>query len=209
MTDPRFFGYGSLVNLATHSYPNPQPATLRGWRRVWRHARARPVAFLSVEPCPDTTLHGITAAVPNRDWAALDAREHAYLRRDISDQFAHPTAVYEANPDHTTAPSTAHPILLSYLDVVVAGYAAQFGDTGPAHFFATTHGWGPILDDRDMPIYPRTQPLTPTIRTTVDQAISALSVPVQPAERAFVDAARLGDATATAAHHAQGNDKRD
>ncbi len=36
MSDPAFFGYGSLVNLRTHGYDDPRPATLHGWRRVWR-----------------------------------------------------------------------------------------------------------------------------------------------------------------------------
>jgi len=44
-----FFGYGSLVNRATHSFNNAQPAQLTGWRRVWRHTDLRPVAFLSVQ----------------------------------------------------------------------------------------------------------------------------------------------------------------
>lgn len=197
---PRFFGYGSLVNLATHIYPDTRAATLHGWRRVWRHAKARPVAFLSVEPCPNTTLHGITAAVPNADWAALDAREHAYLRRDVSDQFDTQTAIYEANPTHTTSPTAGHPILLSYLDVVIAGYQALRPDgptDGPAHFFATTHSWGPVLDDRADPLYPRAQPLNSNIRATVDTALQVLSVPVQPAEAALVDAIRGTAATPT------------
>lgn len=191
MTHPRFFGYGSLVNRATHDFPDPQPATLQGWRRVWRHAAARPVAFLSVEPCPKTTLHGLTAQVPNNDWAALDAREHAYLRRDVSDQFGHPTAVYEANPALTARASTAHPILLSYLDVVIAGYGTLH-PTGADHFFETTTGWGPVLNDRDAPLYPRAQPLAPKTRDRVDEALAALAVPVQPAKdaRVLVEAIR-------------------
>lgn len=178
--EPRFFGYGSLVNLATHTYPDPASAKLTGWRRVWRHAKSRPVAFLSVEPCPNTTLHGITARVPNADWDALDAREHAYLRRDVTHQFISQTAVYEANPDHTAPPSTSHPILLSYLDVVIAGYDALMGDAGPAHFFETTTGWGPILDDRASPLYPRAQPLSEKTRLCVDDAIATLSLRITP-----------------------------
>ncbi len=212
---PRFFGYGSLVNLATHDYPDPLPATLIGWRRVWRHALTRPVAFLSVEPCPHSTLHGITAQVPGSDWAALDLREHAYLRRDVSTQFNQPTAVYEANPTHTVPPSTGHPILLSYLDVVVAGFATLMGhhpkSGGSAHFFATTTGWGPILDDRADPLYPRAQPLHPDIRAIVDAALASLSVPVQPAKsaRLLFDAIRASVPAAATPHDAIRHDQRD
>ena len=175
MTHPRFFGFGSLVNLATHTYPEVEAATLTGWRRVWRKTEDHHVALLSVER-HDTTLHGITAAVPNADWAALDEREHAYLRRDVSDQFKSPTAVYEANPD-TSGPSTKdNPILLSYLDVVVGGYATLMGDEGPSHFFETTADWAPVLDDRASPQYPRAQPLTDEIRETVDDALKKLGI---------------------------------
>lgn len=198
MTHPRFFGYGSLVNLGTHSYPDPQPATITGWRRIWRHAKDRPVAFLSVEPCTATTLHGITAQVPNADWAALDLREHGYNRHDVTPQFDTDTAIYQADPAFTVDPSTGHPILLSYLDVVIAGFATLMGDAGPAHFFASTHGWSKALDDRDDPIYPRALPLSDQTRETVDTGLSALSVLVQPAHDAplLVQTLRTGIAAA-------------
>lgn len=208
MTHPRFFGYGSLVNLATHAFPDPTPASLIGWRRVWRHARTRPVAFLSVERCETTTLHGITAQVPNADWAALDLREHAYLRRDVTAQFDHDTAIYEANPVHTASPNTNHPILLSYLDVVISGYTSLMGEAGPAHFFETTHGWGPVLDDRETPIYPRAQSVSPKTRNTVDAALAALSVAVQPPEHARLLLQTIAtDVAPVAPHDAVGDDK--
>ena len=175
MTHPRFFGYGSLVNLNTHSYPQVETATLNGWRRVWKLHHDTDLAFLSVEP-HDTLLHGITADVPNADWEALDAREHAYLRRDVTEQFASDTAVYEANPAHTSATNNGHHILLSYLDVVIGGYQTLMGDNGPAHFFETTTGWAPVLDDRAAPQYPRAQPLTDQIRETVDNALTSLGI---------------------------------
>lgn len=110
----------------------------------------------------------------------------------MSHLFDHDTAVYEADPDQTAPPSAQHPILLSYLDVVISGFQTLMGDAGPAHFFETTTGWGPILDDRANPAYPRAQPLTPAIRDTVDAALSGLSVAVQPAETALVDVLRRG-----------------
>jgi len=192
------FGYGSLVNTQTHSLTNMGPTMLTGWRRHWVQAAHRPVAFLSIEPHP-TTLHGIALQVAEKDWGALDAREAAYLRRDVNhhvkvapdhDPARIDIVAYEANPDHTAQPSVKHPILLSYLDVVVQGYTTLMGPDGAAHFFDTTAGWGPVLNDRDDPLYPRAQPLPPAIRDTVDAALSALSVAVQPPERALVDAIR-------------------
>ena len=47
-----FFGYGSLVNRATHSYPQAQRARLHNWRRVWVRTAMREVVFLSIHPAP-------------------------------------------------------------------------------------------------------------------------------------------------------------
>lgn len=158
---PRFFGYGSLVNLSTHTYPGARPARLSGWRRVWRHSTLRPVAFLSVERAEGAEIEGVIAEVPGADWAALDERERAYLRRDVTGQVSvdgptAPTAVYEVAKGTLAPPDTAHPVLLSYLETVLSGYAEVFGLTGVSRFLETTRGWdAPIMDDREMPIYPR------------------------------------------------------
>lgn len=189
MTHPRFFGYGSLVNLATHDYPDPRPARLSGWRRVWRHSALRPAAFLSVEPDADSVIHGITASVPDDDWVALDAREHAYHRVDISTVVHHPcgtkspTAVYEAAHGALAPPSVNFPILLSYVDVVVQGYLNVYGPEGAEAFFETTAGWdAPILNDRSQPRYPRHQQLSDHDRSYVDVRLAGLSARVQQPE---------------------------
>lgn len=182
MTHPLFFGYGSLVNLATHDYAAPRPARLSGWRRVWRHTALRPVAFLSVERHAESVIEGVVAGVPDGDWAALDAREAAYARRDITDAVAHdgpaaPTAVYEVEAG--TAPTALHPILLSYLDVVIQGYDQMFGPMGVARFVQTTQGWeAPILDDRAAPQYPRAQRLTDDQTRMVDALLADLGARV-------------------------------
>ncbi|WP_164660251.1 gamma-glutamylcyclotransferase family protein [Tropicibacter sp. Alg240-R139] len=189
MTSPYFFGYGSLVNRATHDYLNPQPARLRGWRRAWRHTDLRPVAFLTAVPCEASEIDGLIAHVPNNDWAALDEREWAYDRhsstQSISHNLPHPAeiAVYAVPVARQSPPDTRHPILLSYLDVVVQGYHQMFGLKGVTDFFATTDGWdAPILDDRAAPRYPRHQTLTPEETALVESHLADLNVkPIQPA----------------------------
>ena len=48
------------------------------------------------------------------------------------------------------------PILLSYVEVVLAGYFSTFGTEGLQRFYDSTLGWDSyILDDRKSPIYPR------------------------------------------------------
>lgn len=168
----RFFGYGSLVNRRTHGYPDAARETVRGWRRVWRHSPLRPVAFLTARPDPSTEIEGLTAAVPGGDWAALDAREAAYARVPLPGG----AQIYHI-PDGLHGPATeAHPILRTYLDTVVAGYLAEFGEAGVARFFATTDGWdAPVRDDRAAPVYPRAQPADAAVTALVDRHLAARS----------------------------------
>ncbi len=185
MSDPFFFGYGSLVNIDTHSYRRTAPAKVTGWRRAWRHTQLRDVAFLTVVPDETAQIEGLIAAVPNADWAALDEREAGYSRQRLeSSQISHehlePVGVelYETRTDLDA--STQHPILLSYLDVVVQGYARVFGQDGAARFFETTSGWdAPILDDRANPQYPRHKILTKAESDLVNDHLSALSARVE------------------------------
>ncbi|NOC93408.1 gamma-glutamylcyclotransferase family protein [Ruegeria sp. HKCCD6604] len=189
MADPYFFGYGSLVNLATHDFPDPRPARLKGWRRAWRHTDLRPVAFLTAVPDPKSEIEGMIAHVPNNDWAALDEREWAYDRIPATQSVSHPLthdveiAVYAVPQDRHNQPSNHHPLLLSYIDVVVQGYLRAFGEDGADRFFETTTGWdAPIVNDRAEPRYPRHQQLKPVERDFVDDRLTSLSVRfVQPA----------------------------
>jgi len=181
MADPFFFGYGSLVNRATHDFPEAAPARLAGWRRVWRHTDLRPLAFLTAEPAAECTIDGLVAHVPGDDWVALDARERAYVRASVTPAVAHDIArpvevqVYEMPADLHRAPDAAHPLLLSYIDVVVQGFLREFGEAGVWRFFETTAGWdAPIHNDRAAPIYARAQRLTDAEVSLVNEGLSAV-----------------------------------
>ncbi len=165
---PRFFGFGSLVNCDTHSYPNPRPAALTGWRRIWMPID-RDVVALSIHPAPKDTIKGLTADVPNADWAALDAREAGYNRQIIAlPEEASETWAY-AVPGPRQAILPQHHITQSYLDAVLLGFLEHYGEAGVIEFFETTDGWDiPVRDDRAAPIYPRHQPTTPDQRAFFD-----------------------------------------
>ncbi|MGB5868932.1 MAG: gamma-glutamylcyclotransferase family protein [Albidovulum sp.] len=174
---PAFFGYGSLVNRATHDYALATPARLKGWRRIWRHSSQRPLAYLSAEPAAGAEIDGLIAAVPDNDWATLDLREAAYQRLPLAKDslvmapdWAEAIAIYSVDQAANAPPL---PILLSYLDVVLQGFLKEFGPDGPSRFFASTTGWGPIHDDRALPRYPRHQALAPTEMALVDSLIAA------------------------------------
>lgn len=184
MKDPFFFGYGSLVNRRTHGYGQIRLATARGWRRTWRHTAHRDIAILTAEPAPGVEIAGLIAAVPGADWAALDAREAFYDRVPCTADLDLAPASGDGTPDIAlyTIPAAKHPaapapcrILLSYLDVVVQGYLAEFGPEGVAAFFATTTGWdAPVLDDRSAPLYPRAQALSAAETALVDAHLARL-----------------------------------
>ncbi|RKF13942.1 gamma-glutamylcyclotransferase [Roseovarius spongiae] len=184
--DAWFFGYGSLVNRATHAYPDAQPATLSGWRRVWRHTDLRQVAYLTVVPDADCAIDGLIAGVPGGDWKALDIREGAYDRVPADGQVRHALgpdariAVYTIPEGKHGRPTRAHPVLLSYIDVVVQGYLREFGEAGARRFFETTQGWDvPVLNDRAAPAYPRHCALSPQERAFVDAQLAALPVRIE------------------------------
>lgn len=182
MTDAYFFGYGSLVNQATHGYPDVTATEITGWKRHWRQIDAFPRAILTAVPAPQSRLEGLIARVPDNDWAALDLRERAYDRVPLAPAQrlgAFSTldlAIYEIPAQKHPAPDRLRPIALSYLDVVVQGYFRVFGEAGVARFFATTTGWeAPILDDRSAPLYPRAQRLTKAETALVDHYLVHLA----------------------------------
>ncbi|MEP2717216.1 gamma-glutamylcyclotransferase family protein [Pseudophaeobacter sp.] len=185
MSPPYFFGYGSLVNTATHEYLDPQPARLSGWQRSWCHTSLRDVAFLTVVPAPKVEIDGLIAAVPDADWEALDAREFAYDRLSADHQISHALAnepeisLYAVPQAQQDQGSQHHPILLSYLDVVVQGHLQIFGESGVRDFFATTKSWeAPILNDRAAPRYPRHQQLSSAETQMVDEFLADLNAQI-------------------------------
>ncbi len=187
MPHPYFFGYGSLVNTATHDYLDPQPARLSGWQRSWCHTALRDEAFLSVVPAPQVQIDGLIAAVPNADWQALDEREFAYDRLPGNGLISHDLSrspeisFYSVPPHSQSQDDTRHPILLSYLDVVVQGHLQIFGAAGVDDFFSTTLGWdAPILNDRTAPKYPRHQQLSASETALVDRYLADLGSKIIP-----------------------------
>lgn len=165
MSTPSFFGYGSLVNLRTHAYPNARLAQVSGWRRIWRSIEGQDHAVLSVTPDTTCTLDGVIADVPDGDWSALDQREALYVRNALPEG----TAIYEVQEGII---QTETPIFRSYLDVVIQGYNDHFGPDGVARFFATTTNWQAVQDDRAAPLYPRHLQVGAEITALVDHHLA-------------------------------------
>lgn len=183
-----FFGYGSLVNAATHAHAPCLPATVRGWRRTWVATPQRALCYLSVVRDPAGQVEGAIAPVPDGDWAALDLREAAYARHDATADVTHDSeagqiAIYSVPPEHSGAPGPENAILLSYLDTVIGGFLHLHGRAGAEAFFATTSGWeAAVLNDRAAPRYPRSIAPTHEVLDLIDESLSSLGSRIVMAE---------------------------
>jgi hypothetical protein len=164
-----YFGYGSLVNRATHRtrIVHAVPARINGWRRHWR-ARPDmpgfPAALLTVTPEPGAVCDGLLIFDHAASLSDIDRREARYRRLEISPSSISgtvdfpagcPVFLYRAEetlPLHPAPPR----ILRSYLDAVLQGFLVEHGEEGVRRFVRETAGFHfPIEEDRTSPIYPR------------------------------------------------------
>jgi cation transport regulator ChaC len=180
-----YFGFGSLVNRATHrtQIVDAFPARLIGWRRHWRprpDMPGFPAALLTIRPEAGAGCDGLIVIDRLGNLAAVDAREARYERVElsrlafdlkadlcgVSSLFAY--VAQEHLPEHREPPA----ILRSYLDAVMQGFAAEHGDAGLVRFVAETDGFNlPVREDRDAPIYPRAVVVTPAERQRFDELV--------------------------------------
>lgn len=186
-----YFGYGSLVNPATHrtksfGYANAQ---LRGWQRRWTarpDIHPEPIALLTSSPdAPkDNWLSGLLVFDHIDSLPALDAREAGYDRRTIEPDalIAEGVAVPDNCPIYAyegrspQRPDVEHMILQSYLDAVLQGYAHRYGVDAVKAFVDSTASFDmPILRDRAVPQYPRSVALSDDERALIDAAIAGLN----------------------------------
>ena len=174
MRTSHFFGYGSLVNINTHSYRPYEKGTIKGWRRIWCYTKLREVPFLSAHFVNKGEISGLIASVPDNDWSALDRRETGYHRTKIPLKLQKNTSknevqIYNVPPSNISNNKPVKGIILSYLDCVIKGYLEQYEEEGVMDFFETTDGWNcQIFDDRLNPIYPRHIQLTKSEQILVD-----------------------------------------
>ncbi|MFT5259264.1 MAG: hypothetical protein ACI9J2_001754 [Saprospiraceae bacterium] len=183
-----FFGFGSLVNTATHQYSEVHPARVNGFARAWINNDCYEHAFLSVIREPQTNIQGLLARVWNDDWHELDKREVGYARQSLApeawsleneltqgqlDNFIDVQLYQHAYGDFAQSDK---PILWSYLETVLFGYYQVFGVTGVHSFIDSTRHWTIILDDRSNALYPRYVPATGEANSIVLSAIEKLAL---------------------------------
>ncbi|GHC75914.1 gamma-glutamylcyclotransferase family protein [Limoniibacter endophyticus] len=184
-----YFGYGSLVNAATHrtDIVAMHPARLKGWRRVWRHRPDLPdfeAALLSVRRDENAMIDGLLVVDHARNLPALDEREKGYHRHLVSYEdfeilsgatIDYPIYVYEVMTDLPRSPLESA-ITQSYLDAVMQGFFTIHGEEGVRRFVETTDGFDemPLHLDRAAPRYPRSVTLSDHEALFFDTMLSPL-----------------------------------
>ena len=171
MTLSTVFGYGSLVNGATHDFAALRPARLEGWSRGWRRAPDRRISLLTAL-AGGSGIDGALASVPGDDWSALDAREASYDRHDVEIPEGERKTIAAVYAVSASAAAEGAPILLSYLETVIQGFHDLHGTQGAFRFFEETDGWETLIfDDRAAPLYPRHVPSSPEALTVLESGL--------------------------------------
>jgi hypothetical protein len=160
------FGYGSLVNEQSRNITGESTfvgeARVRGLQRGWNVQVAAATA-LGITKISNAICNGIIISVSDQGLERYDIREIStkYERielsksdvelssGDISDGIL--WAYIAIDPKE---PDEKHPILQSYVDVVLAGFF-DFGVDYAKEFAISTKGWVYPVNDRNNPKYPR------------------------------------------------------
>ncbi len=184
-----YFGYGSLVNRATHQADivDFTRACLKGFRRQWLprpKSKFGHVALLSVVRDAECEINGLVVLDHPHNLPMLDSREIRYDRVEVDRQFLTlpnaaengfsagqaPLFIYEAKTLPQFEDGEKCRILRSYLDAVMQGYHNKFGQDGLQHFIATTTNFEiGIREDRHAPVYTRPVATSHSERSLFDQ----------------------------------------
>jgi cation transport protein ChaC len=184
-----YFGYGSLVNRDTRPAGEfSEPATLKGWRRVWENRtadseRSQQCTSLTIEELENPSMgsvDGVVARMPVSELPQLDKREAGYDRLKLpADQFELTDGVetefvyvYQSAIPNRFLADEEHPILQSYIDCVLAGYLTLFERSGMQAMIESTRGWDrPVMNDRTAPHYPRAVEIDADLQLLIDQML--------------------------------------
>jgi len=159
-------------------------ARLHGWKRHWGHQvreTSQQIGCCSLSVLEsDSAIDGVVVRMAAADLPQLDQRESGYARLSIpSEQFETQESIdadivylYQSETQNRGSATEQNPILLSYVDCVMAGYQTLFGDTGLDAFMRSTDGWnGVIENDRQAPRYPRAVTLSDETLNHFDQRV--------------------------------------
>jgi hypothetical protein len=168
------FGYGSLISedsrKRTGNTSDASPATVEGLSRGWfiqnNDFFYASVAVIEKE---DAVCNGVLFEVTEEMLALFDKREYGYQRIAIDSArvesekplLSAGAFVYTYVVHQVATPDFAHPIPLSYVDVIIQG-CLEISEEFTSDFISNTDAWNGVwLNDIQNPIYVR--PLSGTV----------------------------------------------
>ena len=163
-------GYGSLISSQSRAKTGETgrvwPVKLHGYERSWAvMSKALGMSSVAVLKVEHKACNGVLIEVAEDQFPLFDEREQGYQRSQIAQHQLQPYHdeplpegtywVYHA--EEVVAPCPVYPIVLSYVDVILAG-CLEHGEHFARDFVELTQGWqSPSVNDRPTPIYPRAQ----------------------------------------------------
>lgn len=174
MTDKNrhfIFGYGSLINATSRAKTGETgqvwPVRISGYQRNWSVMSTEyGMSSVAVIPVNEAYCNGVLIEIDESEIPAFDERERGYERSQVQrdqlqayqDQSLPEGTIWIYHSHDIAQPTSACPIALSYVDVILSGCLA-LGETFADDFIALTQGWhAPLINDRKTPRYPRVQP---------------------------------------------------
>ncbi|MDG3088523.1 gamma-glutamylcyclotransferase [Vibrio hannami] len=177
------FGYGSLMNEASRtltghtgrSVPAVVHGMIRSWSKIDDTYKASPVAVVR----GDGEVNGVLLEVDDMALKEFDIREAGYHRVELRseqieclDRYEPQGPVWIYIVEEANAPCTNSPIVMSYVDTVLAG-CLEISDTFARHFVEHTQGWHhPLKNDRDNPVYSRVAGVESHHQERIDELIA-------------------------------------
>ncbi|WP_425642094.1 gamma-glutamylcyclotransferase family protein [Marinomonas gallaica] len=163
-------GYGSLISSESRAKTGETgqvwPVKLLGYERSWAvMSTALGMSSVAVMKAEAKACNGVLIEVEEDQFPLFDEREQGYQRAQLErhqlqsyHQETLPEGTYWVyHTQQVVEPCHVYPIVLSYVDVILAGcleHGAAFTDD----FLSLTKGWhAPLVNDRRTPIYPRAQ----------------------------------------------------
>ncbi|MCC8392170.1 gamma-glutamylcyclotransferase [Paraburkholderia sp. MMS20-SJTR3] len=173
------FGYGSLINSPSREATAGKPvaaipvrvSAAFGYVRSWSDRAGSGFTTLGLRRPFDgeapMTINGVIYPVAGNDMSAFDAREKGYVRVEVPRALIEavswqplpaagtvwvyvPKADGNAPGEGLPVPDANHPLVQSYIDVVIEG-GLEYGPQFAREIIATTRDWSPYwLNDRTL-----------------------------------------------------------
>ncbi len=168
MNNCYIFGYGSLINSNSRSITGVAGKSLavrvKGIKRSWYGTSLKNnMASVGIIADQKSSCNGVLFPIAQQELSNFDTRETGYYRESLPlSQIEFLSSGLDISEDiwiyfakQTCNPSQTHPIMQSYVDVIIEG-CLEIGINFTEEFIKTTSGWEYLwVDDRLHPRYPR------------------------------------------------------